>query len=234
VPKEEEQANKDAAQEASRASAAEKVRAFELPRALGHFILVGMWAINSFAFDHAVLVSIAFALCVSWEMLRRIWPFFNDLPLIRHTLRHRERGNVVTPATFFLIGLMICIKFFERDVVNTSIWVTALADPTARLVGKSWGRARILNSKKTFEGSSACFLVTAVVVFLCLYLFRGLGPGTQAGWMLAAAVLAGGLVAAGEALLPLLLPRLMDDNFWVLILASTAIYLVTLAQQWLA
>ena len=52
--------------------------------------------------------------------------------------------------------------------------------------------------------------------------------------MLAAAVLAGGLVAAGEALLPLLLPRLMDDNFWVLILASTAIYLVTLAQQWLA
>ena len=230
MPKEEKLVKKGQTEVASSASIEEKIRSFELPRALGHFVLIGMWAVNGFAVKNHVLVAVAFAACVLWELLRRIWPIFNKLPVIRHTLRRTERRKVLTPATFFLIGLMICVKFFDPDIVNAAIWVTALADPAARLVGKTWGRARILNSKKTLEGSSACFLVTAVVVFLCLYLFRGSGGQMQVVWMLGAALLAGGLVAAGEAIIPHFLPGFMDDNFWVLVLASTAIYLVTIVQ----
>ena len=204
-------------------------RELELVRALGHFVMVGIWAVNSVAYNHPVVVSVVFALCVVWEMLRRIWPVMNELPLVRYTLRRKERRARLTPATFFLIGLMICIKFFSRETVNTAIWVAALADPAARIVGKTWGRLRIWRFRKTFEGSGACFLVTAVIVFVSLTFFGPADP-IPLGWVLAAGILAGALVSIGEVLIPSILPALMDDNFWVLVLASTAIYLVLLLQ----
>ena len=72
----------------------------ELPRALAHVVMIGVWAIDDFAYNHDLFVSIAFGLCVVWEILRRIWPVFNDLPLVRYTLRKKEKRSALTPATF--------------------------------------------------------------------------------------------------------------------------------------
>jgi len=206
------------------------LKRLELPRALFHIIMISVWAIDDFAYNNPVIVSLVFALCVAWEILRRIWPNLNDLPLIRYTLRKKEKKGL-TPATFFLIGLMLCIKYFERpDIVRTAIWVTAFADPAARIVGITWGRFRILRFKKTFEGSLACMLITCAVVFISLFVFGTIDEITF--WIaLSSAILAGVLVSAAEAFIPSLVPTLMDDNFWVLVICSVAIYLVRLISE---
>jgi len=204
----------------------------ELPRTLGHIVLVGVWAINDFAYHYERLVAVALAVCVIWEMLRRIWPAFSELPLIRYTLRKHERKRGLTPATFFLIGLLICIKYFEPGTVRTAIWVAAFADPTARIVGKTWGRYRIWRFRKTFEGALACMLITMVVVVASLYFFKS-SDGISLGTALVAGFVAGVFVSAAEVLLPSILPALMDDNFWVLIICSTAIYLVLQVNQFI-
>ena len=200
------------------------LKRLELPRTLGHIILVGAWAVNDFAYHHDQLVSLALALCVIWEMLRRIWPAFSELPLIRYTLRKRERKRGLTPATFFLIGLLICIKYFEVGTVRTAIWVAAFADPAARIVGKTWGRFRIWRFRKTFEGALACMLITMAIVFASLYFFKG-SDGISVTAALITGLVAGVFVSTAEVLLPSILPALMDDNFWVLVICSAAIYL---------
>ncbi|MBM4184793.1 MAG: hypothetical protein FJ207_11375 [Gemmatimonadetes bacterium] len=64
--------------------------------------------------------------------------------------------------TWFLLGVFLVLWFPVRTVVP-ALLVLALADPTASVVGRAWGRRRV--GKGTLEGSVA-FPATALLVLI--------------------------------------------------------------------
>ena len=197
----------------------------ELPRAGWHVLAVGVWGVAALAIHYQAVPLLhpdsarkafvfavwwGFATMVVWEALRRQFPALNRTPVLRLVLRSHERVREVTTATYFMLALLVCIKAFEMDTIAAAIFVTACADPAARIVGTAMGRHRWPRSKKSVEGSLGCFAVTAVIVLLVV------GRPVSA-------VSAGALVAAAELVIPAFLPRFLDDNFWIPVACGLAV-----------
>ncbi|MDY6864756.1 MAG: hypothetical protein SVY15_02115 [Halobacteriota archaeon] len=102
------------------------------------------------------------------------------------------RGNEVegyVATLFFLIGAIIVVLFLPSEFAIGSILVATVGDPSAVLIGRSYGRHKWNhNPAKSLEGSGAMFLVSALaliatgffpimvalVVSLCATLFESL------------------------------------------------------------
>ncbi len=81
-------------------------------------------------------------------------------------------------STDFGIAMAVMAMFFQPTVAAIAFLVAALADPMARLWGMRFGRRRWFGSKKTVEGSLACFAVAATVILMAsssLSVAAGLG-----------------------------------------------------------
>lgn len=109
------------------------------------------------------------------------------------------------------VGALIVIVLFgsQPRLVAAGIWCVALGDAAAALVGKAIGRIRLAGSKKSVEGSLACFLVCAAAC-------RALGFGLPAA-------AAGALAATIVELLPT--TWWFNDNLWMPVAAAAAVRL---------
>ena len=190
-----------------------RLEELELPRAVWHALAVSTWGVAALlARDELIpfltprtytfLVWWAFGLMVFWEALRRRYGSLNRLPGVRALLRSGERGREVTTAVYFLLGLVVCVNVFSLTTTAAAVFVTGCADPSARIIGKAFGKHRLPRSRKTVEGSLACFAVTFLIVYIV-----GRSP--------ASALSAGVLVTAAELFIPQFLPGFLDDNFWI-------------------
>lgn len=70
----------------------------------------------------------------------------------------------INSATFFFMASSMCIFFFDKDIAITSILILSLADPTASIVGKVFGKIKIGN--KSLIGSLSFFIISFIICII--------------------------------------------------------------------
>lgn len=121
--------------------------------------------------------------------------------LARDEERNRYSGIVHTT----LGALVLFLAFGTRPaLVSAGLLCVALGDAVAALVGKTLGRHRLFGSKKSIEGSAACFLTCAAV---------GICTGFPAG-----SAVAGATAATFIEALPT--TAFFNDNMWMPIVVA--------------
>lgn len=95
-------------------------------------------------------------------------------------LREHE-GFHFTASTYLLFAATLCIIFFDKRVAIVSLLILIISDPTAALVGRKFGRIKLLG-EKTLEGSCA-FLISALII-------TSLFPGLRLTSKIAGAIVA--------------------------------------------
>ncbi len=81
--------------------------------------------------------------------------------LLREHERHRWSG-----ATWLLLSFLLVTLIFEARVAIAAMWAVAVGDASAAIVGRTLGRYRIGQSRKSVEGSIACALISAIGALL--------------------------------------------------------------------
>ena len=107
------------------------------------------------------------ALALAAELLKGLVPTFRAifLRIFSPILRSQEQKGGPTGATYFLIGSFLCILFFDKTLAIVCLCFLTLGDLCAALIGKQWGRIKLF-SRKSLEGSLACFVVCTTVALL--------------------------------------------------------------------
>ena len=114
-----------------------------------------------------IIVGILTGIALLIELLKVLFPPFMDLfvRIFSPMLRSRERKGGLTGATYYLIGALLCILIFEKTLAIVCIGFLILGDLFAAVIGKQWGRTKLF-SKKSLEGSLACFVVCALIALI--------------------------------------------------------------------
>lgn len=155
-----------------------------------------------------ILLPIALA-TLAIDVLRLVHPpcFRSLYKRYGFLLREHESGTF-TGATYMLSASLLSILCFEKDIAVAAISFLILGDMVAALIGKSYGRVRILD--KTLEGSLVCFFTCILIAMVIPQMGLGIG-------------LLGALVATVVELLPI--P--VDDNLLIPLLSGLAMQMVS-------
>ena len=121
-------------------------------------------------------------------------------------LRKHERKGAMTGATYYLMSAFLCIFFFAKTLAIVCIFFMVLGDMAAALVGKKWGKTKLLGSK-SLEGSAACFIVCTAIALVQL------NP-----------IIA--IVGAFVATIVELIPVPIDDNLTVPLISGAVMHLL--------
>lgn len=159
------------------------------------------------SFMQIIVGSLAlFAVCV--EIAKWLFPRFREMFFLylQTLLRSHEKKGAITGATYYLIGLFLCIVIFQKSVAIACILFIILGDTAAALVGKRWGRIKLIGNK-SLEGSAACF---AVCILITLFLINPIV----------------GITGAFFATLTELLPLRIDDNLTVPLVSGAIMQLM--------
>ena len=116
-----------------------------------------------------VLMGILTGVALTIELVKWISPRFSEFffRIFTPLLRVHERKGAMTGATYYLISAFLCIFFFAKMIAIVCIFFMVLGDMAAALVGKKWGRTKLLG-KKSLEGSAACFIVCTAIALVKL------------------------------------------------------------------
>jgi dolichol kinase len=158
------------------------------------------------------IVAAAFA---SWawsmEFFRRRSPALNDrLMRAFGKVSHPHEAWRVNSATWYATALLMLSLTGRPLLCAIAVIVLGLADPAAGLIGRRWGRTKLVNGR-SLEGSSTFFLVGTLAAF-------GVATGLYGLAVLPALILA--VSAALPATLAELFSRVLDDNFTVPVAAA--------------
>jgi dolichol kinase len=138
---------------------------------------------------------------------RRVKNFFRGF--FGQLIREHEEFSLMG-STYLLIGSLLAIEIFPRNIAAAAIGFTVIGDATAAMVGKRWGRRPFF--KKTIEGAlgglAGCLLWAALLALT-----------GSLSWELA---LAGAVTASLVELLPIPL----DDNLGMTLIAGYAMRLL--------
>ncbi len=131
-------------------------------------------------------------------------------------LRKNELEGGMTASTIVVASAAFTILIFREEIAVVSLLYLSLGDSAAALVGKHFGRIRLVGHR-TLEGSLAAFNTCLLVSLFALW------SAPEFGWDLTPlALLAGSLVATLSELFYLPL----DDNFRIPVFAGLAMELI--------
>lgn len=156
------------------------------------------------------VLAILTLLTITVEVVRLHVPQFRAVfyLLFGRLLREHERFNLLG-STYLLIAALLCIYSFEKGIAVVALGFLIVGDTVAALVGRRWGRIRILD--KSLEGSLSCFVACLLVGWVY--------PGNDVSWTMI-------VVGAFTATLFELLPIPLDDNLRMSLSAGFAMSLV--------
>ncbi|MEM3374540.1 MAG: SEC59/DGK1/VTE5 family protein [Candidatus Woesearchaeota archaeon] len=70
-------------------------------------------------------------------------------------------------AIYFLIGTLITIFFFEKNIASASIMILTFGDPFAHIIARYYGKTKlIINEKKVLEGTIAGIIAGTIAASL--------------------------------------------------------------------
>ena len=156
-----------------------------------------------------IAVGVLLAVALGVELLKVLLPAFRVMfmRIFSPILRSQERRGGLTGATYYLIGSFLCVLLFDKTLAIVCLCFLTLGDLFAALIGKQWGRIKLF-SRKSLEGSLACFIVCTAVALLI-----GLHPVVA-------------VVGALVATLIELLPTGVDDNVTIPLISGLAMHLL--------
>lgn len=81
-------------------------------------------------------------------------------------LRKHELSDF-TGSVYVLVSAVICIAVFPYNIAFMALSFLAIGDTLAAVVGLAFGKRKLPDSKKSVEGSLACFI--GIFVYGCLF-----------------------------------------------------------------
>jgi dolichol kinase len=108
----------------------------------------------------------AASLMILFDLLRKVSSGFNKfyLMILHPVLRSREldvKKHLFTGGTYYVIGIFLTVWIFPKEIAAVAILIMILCDTAAALIGKKFGKHKILN--KTLEGSLS-FLIIGIII----------------------------------------------------------------------
>lgn len=170
----------------------------ELFRKILHFILLGAYIPLAFGFScwwHAAAFILGFAGAIYPILL-----LASRIPGFTKFTTERKKGEFVRSMAIALsvmaVSVTVCWGVFgDRHLVLACVYAWGVGDAFAALVGKQFGRHKIrwkwADRRKSWEGTAAMFLTSAVAVWIVLLLRGGMDL-----FRCAVTALAGAAVAA--------------------------------------
>ncbi|WP_437963411.1 hypothetical protein WMF04_27210 [Sorangium sp. So ce260] len=164
-----------------------------------------------------VAVSGAFAAAAwSMEIARRVSEPVNErLMRVFRLVAHPHERYRVNSSTWYVTALLLLALFGTRLSQSLAVVVLAVADPAAALIGRRFGRTRLLDGR-SLEGTLAFFAAGALSSLVVMW---ALGPASLSSRLLLAAV--AGLAGAATELFS----SRMDDNFTIPVAVAAAVTL---------
>jgi len=120
--------------------------------------------------------------------------------------RPHEHKNHLTGATYVSLGSLLVIYLFPKEIAVVALFFLMVGDPTACLVGMSFGKIKIMRDK-TLEGALAFVLASLVVT-----------------WWIPTVPFSVKLIGACVASLLELIPWKLDDNLTIPSLSALFMY----------
>ncbi|NOZ00937.1 MAG: hypothetical protein GXP54_03500 [Deltaproteobacteria bacterium] len=151
------------------------------------------------------------------EVTRRIWPDWNRVLVERvfgRISRPRELKGV-TSSSWYLLALLLMVFLVPQPAAELGALVLAFGDPAASIVGKRFGRRKLLGSK-TAAGTFA-FMAVAFVVAVSFLFMSPHGLAVLPRLSLAATVAIAGAITE-------LASDRWDDNFTIPVMCSSIAY----------
>ncbi len=183
----------------------------ELRRKSIHLLGLILPILYVFTTRHTATIAVGalLAIALGVELLKVLLPAFRAMfiRIFSPILRSQEQRGGLTGATYYLIGSFLCILLFDKTLAIVCLCFLTLGDLFAALIGKQWGRIKLF-SRKSLEGSLACFIVCTAVALLI-----GLHPIVA-------------IVGALVATLIELLPTGVDDNVTIPLISGLAMHLL--------
>lgn len=174
---------------------------------LGVYKLIGYPEIMSWILPWSMIVFvIESARLMMPRMNAALTGFFGGIARVEE----KSRFSGIIHTTF---GALIVFWLFgpAPAIVSAALWCVAAGDAAAALLGKSLGKTKLFGSKKSVEGSLACFTTCAIICFV-----HGFG---------AKAALGAAFVATAVELAPT--TRWFNDNLWMPVAAAFALALLS-------
>lgn len=155
-----------------------------------------------------VIVGSLTFIAYSVEFGKRYFPKFSKyfFQYLKPLLRSHELEGAITGATYYITGVLLCIIIFDKSIAIACIFFIILGDTAAALVGKRWGRTKLIGNK-SLEGSAACFIVCLLITLF---------------WINPIVGIAGAFFATLTELLPLRI----DDNLTVPLISGAIMQLM--------
>ena len=152
----------------------------ELFRKILHFIMLGAYIPFLFVFEHWwVSVEIAVALVI---ILYPVLMLAGKIPAFSSFVNERKEGEFKSSMVFALGMMAFSIAigwgvFHDKYLVLASVYAWGVGDAFAALIGKRFGRHKIMwklaDNHKSIEGCAAMFVSSAVAVFTVLMIRGG-------------------------------------------------------------
>ncbi|PID29857.1 MAG: phosphatidate cytidylyltransferase [Candidatus Cloacimonadota bacterium] len=74
----------------------------------------------------------------------------------------KHEDKFLTGATFLMTSSVLCISFFPGIIAFTALSFLSVGDTFAALIGIPFGKRKLFGTKKSLEGTLACFISTFV------------------------------------------------------------------------
>ncbi|KAI9499493.1 hypothetical protein BDB00DRAFT_794196 [Zychaea mexicana] len=144
---------------------------WEIPRKTFHYsigFLVLYLFKNGFDSADTYPALVAFlSIVLATEALRFSWDSFNVLycRVMGSLMRKSEVKSRINGTAYYLVGVLIALYVFPKDIASLSIIYLSWADPTASICGRLWGKYTPKYGNKSLAGTLGAMVVGALVTY---------------------------------------------------------------------